>query len=124
VKTFMTFVSVAALAMLGNLAHAQSTDSSAQDASKAAKPSGKELMDSQMNMQKGKPSKAVTEKEKQTPKYRPTAKDSMDAQMNMQKNKPSPPVKNKTYADKPHARKMTPEERAEFRKDVVKESKP
>jgi hypothetical protein len=124
----VTLASAAALAIVSAFAVAQSTDSSTtQDASKAtkpAKPNSKELMESQMNMQKGKPSKTVTQKEKQMPKYRPTAKDSMESQMNMQKGKPSPAVKNQTYADKPNASKMTPEERAEFRKDVVKDAKP
>jgi hypothetical protein len=123
-KKLVTFISAAALATIATLAPAQSTDASAQDAAKPAKPTSKELMDSQMEMQKGKPSKTVTEKEKKMPKYRPTAKDSMESQMNMQKNKPSPAVKNKTYSEKVDASKMTPEERAKFRKDVEKEAKP
>ena len=50
----------------------------------------------------------------------------MDSQMELQKNKPSKPVdKNaKATGPRPVASKMTPEERAAFRKDVVKEAKP
>ena len=55
---------------------------------------------------------------------KPTGKETMDAHMNMQKNKPSKQVKNENVPPKPDASKMTPEERAQYRKDVVKEAKP
>ena len=49
----------------------------------------------------------------------------MESQMNAQKNKPSPKVdKNAKAPPKPDASKMAPEERAAFRKDVVKDAKP
>ena len=123
-KNLVMLILAAVLAMSGTWALAQSTDQAAQDAAKAAKPTGKEAMDAQMNLQKNKPSKTVSEKEKQSPKYRPGGKEGMDAQMNMQKNKPSKAVKNANVAPKPDASKMTPEERAQYRKDVVKEAKP
>lgn len=115
-------ISTAAFALTGAWALAQSTDSSSQD--KSARPTGKDAMQQQMDLQKNKPSRTVTEKEKQSPKYRPGGKDAMQSQMDMQKNKPSKAVKNEKTSPKVNASKMTPEERAEFRKDVVKESKP
>jgi hypothetical protein len=123
-KNLVMLVSAAVLAMSGTWALGQSTDQAAQDAAKATRPSGKETMDAQMNMQKNKPSKAVSDKDKQSPKYRPGGKDAMESQMSMQKNKPSKQVKNEKVAPRPDASKMTPEERAQFRKDVVKEAKP
>jgi hypothetical protein len=123
-KNLVMLISAAVLAMSGTWALAQSTDQAAQDAAKAARPTGKEAMDAQMNLQKNKPSKAVSDKDKQSPKYRPGGKDAMESQMTMQKNKPSKPVKNVNVPPKPDASKMTPEERAQFRKDVVKEAKP
>ena len=56
---------------------------------------------------------------------KPTGAEAMQSQMDMQKNKPSKPVdKNAKVAPRPDASKMTPEERAAYRKDVVKDAKP
>jgi hypothetical protein len=117
-KTFATLVCGIVLACAGSLAAAQSTDP-------ATKPTGKEAMDAQMQLQKNKPSKTVTEAEKAHPKTRPGGQAGMESQMNLQKNKPSPKVdKNAKAPPKPDASKMTPEERAAYRKDVVKDAKP
>ena len=119
-KTLVTAISVLALAAGSTCALAQtSTDSSTQ-------PSGKDAMQQQMDLQKNKPSKTVTEADKAKPKNRPGGQAAMQSQMDLQKNKPSKPVdKNAKAAEpRPNASKMTPEERAAYRKDVVKEAKP
>jgi len=119
-KTLVTMMTAAALVLGASATLAQSTDKSTTD---PAKPTGKEAMESQMQLQKNKPSKPV---DKTTPKHKPSSEAAMQSQMELQKNKPSKPVdKNaKAAGPKPDASKMTPEERAAFRKDVVKESKP
>lgn len=110
------------LAGAGTLTMAQST---AQSPDPAAKPTGKDAMDAQMQLQKNKPSKTVTDAEKAHPKTRPGGQAAMESQMNVQKNKPSPQVDKTAKAPpRPDARKMTPEERAAYRKDVVKDAKP
>jgi len=125
VKRIVTLLSFAAFSLAAASALAQSTTPPAPDADKAARPTGKDAMDAQMNLQKNKPSKTPTEAEKKIPKSRPGGEAAMSSQMEMQKNKPSKPVdKNAKAAPRPDASKMTPEERAEYRKDVVKESKP
>ena len=124
-KTLVTFLCATVLAVAGTSTLAQTADTTTPDASKAARPTGKEAMDAQMNMQKNKPSKAVTEADKKTPKSRPGGQAGMQSQMDMQKNKPSKPVDPNAKAPaRPDASKMTPEERAAFRKDVVKDAKP
>ena len=102
-----------------------STLAAAQSADPATKPTGQEAMDAQMQLQKNKPSKATTDAERAHPKTRPGGQAGMESQMNLQKNKPSPKVdKNAKAPPKPDASKMTPEERAAYRKDVVKDAKP
>ena len=121
-KTFHTLICGIVLAGAGTLATAQST---AQSTDPAAKPTGKDAMYSQMQLQKNKPSKTVTDAEKAHPKTRPGGQAGMESQMNAQKNKPSPQVDKTAKAPpKPDARTMTPEERAAYRKDVVKDAKP
>jgi hypothetical protein len=117
-KTLHTLICGIVLTGAGSLATAQSTDP-------AAKPAGKDAMDAQMQLQKNKPSKTTTEAEKAHPKARPGGQAAMESQMNAQKNKPSPKVdKNAKAPPRPDASKMTPEERAAYRKDVVKDAKP
>jgi len=117
-STMRTLICGVMLAGAATLAAAQSTDP-------AAKPSGKDAMDSQMQLQKNKPSKTVTEADKAHPKTRPGGEAAMESQMNAQKNKPSPKVdKNAKAPPKPNASKMTQEERDAYRKDVVKDAKP
>jgi hypothetical protein len=119
-KTLLGIVTAAALALGAAGALAQSKDASTTD---AQRPTSKEAMDAQMELQKNKPSKPV---DKSKPKHRPGGQAGMESQMNLQANKPSKPVdKNAKAAEpRPNASKMTPEERAAFRKDVVKEAKP
>ena len=82
-------------------------------------------MDSQMQMQKNKPSKPVSDADKATPKHRPGGKAGMDSMHANQQFKGSKPVdKNAKAPPRPDASKMTPEERAAYRKDVVKDAKP
>jgi hypothetical protein len=116
----------AVLAVYATGALAQSTDATTPDATKATRPTAKESMDAQMNLQKNKPSKTPTTAEKSSPKYRPGGKEGMDAQMNLQKNKPSKAVDKNAKAQAPmkDVREMTPEEKAQVRKDVVKDAKP
>jgi hypothetical protein len=117
-STMRTLICGVMLAGAATLVAAQSTDP-------AAKPTGKDAMDAQMQLQKNKPSKAVTEADKAHPKTRPGGEAAMESQMSAQKNKPSPKVdKNAKAPPKPDASKMTPEERAAYRKDVVKDAKP
>ena len=114
-----------AFSLCGTWALAQSTTTPTPDASTTTRPTGKEAMESQMNLQKNKPSKTLTEEEKKAAKARPGGQAAMQSQMDLQKNKPSKPVdKNAKAPPRPNASKMTPEERAEFRKDVVKDAKP
>jgi len=109
----LTGLTAVAFALGAATAMAQAT-APATDADKAARPSGKEAMESQMNLQKNKPSKTVTEAEKKTAKNRPGGEAAMQSQMELQKNKPSKPVdKNAKAAPRPNASKMTPEERAD-----------
>jgi hypothetical protein len=109
------------LAGASALATAQSTP----PADPATKPTGKDAMDSQMQLQKNKPSKTVSEADKAHPKSRPGGQAAMESQMSQQRNKPSPKVdKNAKAPPRPDASKMTPEERAAYRKDVVKDAKP
>ena len=125
-KRYIPLFAAAALAAGSTLAIAQSTqpaDAAKTDAT--TRPTSKEAMQSQMDLQKNKPSKKMTDAEKAAAKSRPTSQDAMQSQMDLQKNKPSKPVdKNAKAAPRPNASKMTPEERAAFRKDVVKDAKP
>ena len=124
-KNLVTFLCATVLAVAGSSTLAQTANTAPPDTSNATKPTGKEAMDAQMNLQKNKPSKTPTEAEKKTAKSRPGGQAGMQSQMDMQKNKPSKPVDpNAKAPPRPDASKMTPEERAAFRKDVVKESKP
>jgi len=126
-KRLLAIVTATALSLGISGALAQSTDTAKTDADKAVtKPTGKEAMQQQMDLQKNKPSKAVSEKEKASPKYRPGGQAGMESQMELQKNKPSKKVKNDTakIEPKPDASKMTPEERAKYREEVVKGAKP
>jgi len=118
-KTLVTTITAAVFVLGTAVAVAQSTAPSTDP----QKPTGKEAMDSQMELQKNKPSKPVN---KNTPKYKPSSQAAMQSQMDLQKNKPSKAVdKNaKAAGPRPDASKMTPEERAAYRKDVVKEAKP
>ena len=121
-KHLTTLLAAAALAASG-LAMAQSTGSSAPDT--AIRPTAKEAMQAEMDLQKNKPSKTVTEQQKQLPTYRPAAKDAMQAEMDLQKNKPSKPVdKNAKVPPPPNISKMTLEEKEALRKEVSKEAKP
>jgi hypothetical protein len=119
-KTLICIFTAAWFALGASASFAQSNDASS---AATQRPTGKEAMDSQMQLQKNKPSKAV---DKSTPKSRPSAETTMQSQMDLQKNKPSKNVdKNaKAAGPRPDARTMTTEERAAFRKDVVKEAKP
>ena len=124
-KNLATFLCAAVLAVAGSSTLAQTADTTPADASKATRPTGKEAMDAQMNLQKNKPSKTVTEADKKVAKSRPGGQAGMQSQMDLQKNKPSKPVDPHAKAPpRPDASKMTPEERAAFRKDVVKDAKP
>ena len=123
-KKLMTILAAAAIATSG-MALAQSTDSSAQDTGKPNRPSAREAMEAEMQLQRNKPSKTVTEQDKEIPKYRPSSKDTMQAQMDLQKNKPSRPVDTSAKAPpRPNVSKMTTAEREELRKEVSKEAKP
>jgi len=124
-KSIVSLAGSVALACAASWALAQSTTDPAQDAAKATKPTGQEAMESQMQLQKNKPSKTMTDADKAKAKHRPGGAAGMQSQMDLQKNKPSKPVdKTVKVAPRPDASKMTPEERAAYRKDVVKESKP
>jgi hypothetical protein len=119
-RTIVSTLVAAALTIGASAALAQSKDEAKSD---PQRPTAKEAMESQMELQKNKPSKPV---DKTTPKHRPGGHAGMQSQMDLQKNKPSKSVdKNAKAAEpRPDASKMTPEERAAFRKDVVKEAKP
>jgi hypothetical protein len=123
-KKLTTILTAVAIATSG-MALAQSTNSSVQDTARANQPSAKQAMEAEMELQKNKPSKTVTEQEKQMPKYRPSSKDTMQAQMDLQRNKPSRPVdKNAKAPPRPNVSKMTLEEKEALRKEVSKEAKP
>lgn len=123
-KCLWTLLAAAAIAVSG-LAMAQSTGSPAPDPAKATRPTAKEAMQAEMDLQKNKPSKAVSEQEKQLPAYRPAPRDAMQAEMDLQKNKPSKPVdKNAKAAPRPNISKMTLEEKEALRKEVSKEARP
>jgi hypothetical protein len=122
-KKLVTLLIAAAFAAAGGLALAQSTDTPKSDADKA-KMTGKDAMESQMNLQKNKPSRTPTEAEKAMPKNKPTGKEAMQSQMDLQKNKPAKKVKNENVPPPPNVSKMTPEERAKLRKEVVEGAKP
>lgn len=119
-KTLLSIVTAVAFTVVGNQAIAQSSGTTAPD---AQRPTGKEAMEAQMELQKNKPSKKV---DKTAPKYRPGGEAAMQAQMDLQKNKPSKKVDKtaKAAGPRPNASKMTQEERDAFRKDVVKDAKP
>jgi hypothetical protein len=119
-KTLLCIVTATALALGAPGTLAQSKDAATTD---AQRPTAKEAMDAQMELQKNKPSKPV---DKSAAKHRPGGKAGMESQMTLQANKPSKPVdKNAKAAEpRPNASKMTPEERAAFRKEVVKDAKP
>ena len=116
-------IATALFALSTGAALAQSTDTGKSDADKA-KMTGKDAMESQMNLQKNKPSRTPTAEEKAMAKNKPTGKEAMQSQMELQKNKPSKKVKNTNVPPKPDASKMTPEERAKYREEVVKGAKP
>ena len=122
-KKLVTSLAAISFVLAGGLALAQSTDTPKSDADKA-KMTGKDAMESQMNLQKNKPSRTPTAEEKAMAKNKPTSKEAMQSQMELQKNKPSKKVKNQNVPPKPDASKMTPEERAKYREEVVKGAKP
>ena len=119
-KTLLSIVTVVAFAVVASQATAQSSSTNTAD---PQRPTAKESMDAQMELQKNKPSKKV---DKSAPKYRPSSEAAMQSQMDLQKNKPSKKV-DKTAAaagPRPNASKMTQDERDAYRKDVVKDAKP
>lgn len=122
-KKLVASIAAVAFALATGLALAQSTDTPKPDADKA-KMTGKDAMESQMNMQKNKPSRTPTAEEKAMKKNLPGGKAGMESEMELQKNKPSKPVKNTKVPEKIDASKMTPEERAKYREEVVKGAKP
>jgi hypothetical protein len=127
---FITFVAATfSLSALGVLA--QSTDAAKADAAKAEKAKkAEDFAAKEKAMQDASRSSAsgtgATPPPAEAKKLKMSGKDAMESEMTLQKFKGSKPVDKNAKAQAPmkSISKMTPEERAELRKEVVKEAKP
>jgi hypothetical protein len=131
VKKLAVMIVMAAFSIGTFGAFAQSSDAVKPDATKSDKAKKAEAFAAKEKaMQDASRSSAsgtsATPPTSEAKRLKMSGKDAMDSEMTLQKFKGSKPVDKNAQAQAPikSLSKMTPEERAELRKEVVKEAKP